>query len=65
MIRWGFMDDKVISEKVYPIKNLIRRQKIQSTKGTKNTNKKHVLFVPFVCFVDNAFGRFIIVDHLS
>ncbi len=27
--------------------------------------QKHVLFVPFVFFVDNAFGRFNIVNHLS
>jgi hypothetical protein len=25
---------------------------------------KHVLFVPFVFFVDHAFGRFITVNHL-
>ncbi len=27
--------------------------------------QKNVLFVPFVCFVDNAFGSFIIVNHLK
>ncbi len=30
---------KVIPEKEHPIKNLIRKQKIESTKGTKSTNK--------------------------
>jgi len=33
---------KVIPEKEHPIKNLIRRQKIESTKGTKSTNKSKI-----------------------
>jgi len=32
----------VISEKEHPMKNLIRRKKIESTKDTKSTNKSKI-----------------------
>ncbi|MCX7108773.1 MAG: hypothetical protein NTX45_01340 [Proteobacteria bacterium] len=36
------VENKVIPEKEHPIKNLIRRKKIESTKDTKSTSKSKV-----------------------
>jgi len=56
---------KVIPEKEHPIKNLIRRQKIESTKDTKGTNKSMYCSC-LSCFSWTILsGGFIIGNHLK
>jgi hypothetical protein len=49
----------VIPEEEYPIKKLNEVHEIH-----EKQEDKHVFFVPFVFFVENAFGRFILVNPL-
>ena len=56
--------NKVIPEKGHPIKNLIRRKNRVHERHEKHEQKQNS-FVPFVFFVDDSFGGFIIGNHLG